>query len=209
MDFCFKMFEQRFKNKNNQKVQLVYDYQIKNTIHLTTISQLRLQQVIINLLSNATKFTRSGTITLTCKLGKKKAVFIEVSDTGVGMTEEEKNKLFTPFNVANNQNMNKYGSGIGLSIVYDILKAYGIQIHCESQLNKGTSFSFEIKQKLRKASTEGGDNLYFKPFPPIENKNKILDLSTVNSTKFLKIMASINSTTSLTAKRTYVSDFCV
>jgi len=109
----------------------------------------RLQQVIVNLISNAIKFTDTGTVqflaTLSSVHEKSVTVHIEVNDTGIGMTEEQIKDIFAPFKQAECEITRKYGgSGLGLTITKDLLEVMGSQLQVESTLGAGSKFSFDI-----------------------------------------------------------------
>jgi signal transduction histidine kinase len=104
-----------------------------------------LRNVLINLLSNAIKFSpENGTIKVKSEL-KDNQVFLEVSDSGIGISEEDKKHLFERFfrgtNVTNIQ-----GTGLGLHIVEKYVELMNGNIECKSELEKGTSFciSFDL-----------------------------------------------------------------
>jgi signal transduction histidine kinase/CheY-like chemotaxis protein len=115
----------------------------------------RLKQVVINLLSNAVKFTpEKGQITLHSRLvateekeGKLSCVIgIDVTDTGIGINEEQQSRLFTSFEQADNSIARKYGgTGLGLAISKSIAEMMGGDISVESQPGKGSTFSVSVR----------------------------------------------------------------
>jgi signal transduction histidine kinase/CheY-like chemotaxis protein len=111
----------------------------------------RLTQVIMNLLSNAVKFTpEGGTIRLNSHLLREESgqftVQIEVSDTGIGISPEQQDKLFTSFEQADSGTARKFGgTGLGLAISKRIVMLMGGDIWIESQLGEGATFLFTIK----------------------------------------------------------------
>lgn len=111
---------------------------------------LRLRQVLINLLGNATKFTPElGEIRFEIEgLDRRPGeslVSFKVVDSGIGMSAEGLSRLFTPFEQANNQISKTYGgTGLGLSISKRIIELMGSDIHVESTEGKGSTFSFAI-----------------------------------------------------------------
>jgi signal transduction histidine kinase/CheY-like chemotaxis protein len=113
----------------------------------------RLAQVIINLLSNAVKFTpEEGKICLDVHLlGEKEGEYelcIEVSDNGIGITPEQKERLFSAFGQAENYIVRKFGgTGLGLAISKRIVEHMGGKIWVESELGKGARFIFTIKAR--------------------------------------------------------------
>ena len=119
---------------------------------------LRLGQVMINLCNNAVKFTEEGEIVISTKLMKKdeKSVMLQFSvrDTGVGLTEEQKGKLFQAFSQADTSTTRKYGgTGLGLTICKRLVNMMGGEIWVESEPGKGSEFIFTAKFGLaRKVS---------------------------------------------------------
>ena len=121
----------------------------------------RLAQVIANLLGNAVKFTpEEGTICLDARLMDEKddicTVRIDISDTGIGMTPEQQSRLFQPFQQAESDTTRKYGgTGLGLAITKSIIELMGGEICVESELGKGSTFSFTVQAK-RSAERKAG-----------------------------------------------------
>ena len=115
---------------------------------------LRIGQVLINLIGNATKFTHDGDITL--KVEKLASEFetvtlkFSVSDTGIGMTDEQVNKIFNSFYQAEDSTSRKFGgTGLGLSISKNLVEKMGGSINVTSQKGVGTTFYFTINFKLK------------------------------------------------------------
>jgi len=110
---------------------------------------VRLKQVIINLLSNAVKFTDAGwvkilTVVQEVELNTVTMLF-EISDSGIGMTEEQKGKILDPFTQAETGTTRKYGgSGLGLSITNNIIELMGGNLSVESSPGVGSKFSFTL-----------------------------------------------------------------
>jgi len=115
--------------------------------------EMRLSQVITNLLANAMKFTpEKGTVTLGIKkleeTGDDITLKIEVTDTGIGISEEQRQRLFTSFNQADAEISQKYGgTGLGLTIAKRIVELMGGEIWIESELGKGSKFIFTLLTK--------------------------------------------------------------
>ncbi|MDR0874931.1 MAG: response regulator [Clostridiales Family XIII bacterium] len=112
--------------------------------------KLRLTQVITNLLSNAVKFTPAGgKISLTAELTEEKdslyAIRITVSDTGIGITDEQLSRLFTSFEQADNSTSRKFGgTGLGLSISKRIIELMGGSIRAQSVPDQGSTFTVDF-----------------------------------------------------------------
>ena len=116
--------------------------------------ELRLSQVITNLLTNAIKFTpEKGTVVLDIEkvevTGDEVELKIGVSDTGIGISKEQQERLFSSFNQADANITKKYGgTGLGLAISKRIVESMGGKIWIESELGNGAKFIFTIKAKL-------------------------------------------------------------
>ena len=119
---------------------------------------LRLGQILINLCNNAVKFTQEGEIVISTKVVEKdeESVTLQfcVRDTGVGLTEEQKGKLFQAFSQADTSTTRKYGgTGLGLTISKRLVNMMGGEIWVESEPGKGSEFIFTAKFGLaRKVS---------------------------------------------------------
>ena len=111
---------------------------------------LRLGQVLINLCNNAVKFTEQGEIVISTKLVEKQDEWVmlqfSVRDTGVGLTQEQKGKLFQAFSQADMSTTRKYGgTGLGLTISKRLVNMMGGEIWVESEAGKGSEFIFTAK----------------------------------------------------------------
>jgi signal transduction histidine kinase len=109
----------------------------------------RLIQVVINLLSNAVKFTEEGSVT--CRVMKTgREIIVSVIDTGIGIADSDKEKVFEKFRQAGDTLTGKpKGTGLGLSICKQIVEYSGGRIWVESELGKGSNFSFTIPLGLK------------------------------------------------------------
>jgi|GEM_PF-671046 len=107
---------------------------------------LRISQILINLLNNAVKFTPEGSVKLIIKKLKDDRYMFEVSDTGIGLTQEEQNKLFKSFSQADGSTTRKYGgTGLGLIITKQLVELMKGTIYVESEKDVGSSFVFDIE----------------------------------------------------------------
>ncbi len=111
--------------------------------------ELRIVQILNNLLSNAQKFTPWGKITLeavrTAQVNDRMELFFIVSDTGIGIDKGDRDKLFQSFSQVDASISRKYGgTGLGLNICKQLAELMGGQIEVESEKNKGSTFSFSI-----------------------------------------------------------------
>jgi PAS domain S-box-containing protein len=107
----------------------------------------RLRQVLANLLSNAVKFTEKGSIFIRVQPGEKKDdLLFSVSDTGIGISPEDRQKLFLSFSQVDASTSRKYGgTGLGLAISRRLVELMGGRIWVESELDAGSTFYFQIK----------------------------------------------------------------
>ncbi|MCG6971190.1 MAG: response regulator, partial [Gammaproteobacteria bacterium] len=103
---------------------------------------LRLKQIIINLVSNAIKFTEQGKIEIDAQVNPdQQLLIITVSDTGAGMSADAMEKIFLPFTQADASTTRNYGgTGLGLTISRNLANRLGGELRCSSQLGKGTQF---------------------------------------------------------------------
>lgn len=111
--------------------------------------ELRITQILNNLLSNATKFTAVGKIMVevvkTAQMGNRIELFFMVIDTGIGIAKEDQDKLFKSFSQVEASTTRKYGgTGLGLNISKQLVEMMNGKIHVESEKNKGTIFRFHI-----------------------------------------------------------------
>ena len=115
------------------------------TIHA---DQTRFRQSLLNLASNANKFTERGTITLDARCGAEDGrdwVTIGVVDTGIGMTPEQMGKLFQEFSQASSTTASKYGgTGLGLAISQRFCQMMGGDITVESEPGSGSTFTIRL-----------------------------------------------------------------
>ena len=111
--------------------------------------ELRIVQILNNLISNATKFTSVGKIAVeivkTAQMGQRAELFFLVTDTGVGIARENLDKLFKSFSQVDASISRKYGgTGLGLNISKQLVEMMGGTITVQSELNQGTIFSFSV-----------------------------------------------------------------
>lgn len=142
----------RAKNKD-----LAFNYQINQQLPLLVKTDgKRLRQVLINLLNNAIKFTQKGAVTLRTVIvndtEKNSRICFEIEDTGIGIKQDKIQQIFLPFEQINNSHHKSDGTGLGLAITKKIVEMMGGEIKVKSQINFGSTFSFEIS--LTKLKTE-------------------------------------------------------
>ena len=115
----------------------------------------KVRQSLFNLLSNASKFTDAGTITLNVARRNDRMLF-RISDTGIGMTDEQIARLFQPFTQADLSTTRQYGgTGLGLTITKKFCEMMGGEIRVESQPGHGSTFTIELPAQVGEASPAG------------------------------------------------------
>ncbi|MEN8177768.1 MAG: ATP-binding protein [Pseudomonadota bacterium] len=115
---------------------------------------LRLQQILLNLLSNAIKFTQQGSVSL-CVTRDGEMTYFRVSDSGIGMSEDELSRLFIPFVQADSSTTRKYGgSGLGLTISQNLANLVGGEIKAESQVGAGSVFTLILPLQVSQPPIE-------------------------------------------------------
>lgn len=134
-------------NENN--IQYIADIQLKN--HWFLADSLRLNQVLVNLLGNALKYSRpDGHVWLTVRETEEEKgfsnLYFQVRDDGIGIAPEKQQLIFRQFEQADNsENARKQGTGLGLAISRRIVRMMDSDIKLESEPGKGSSFSFNVK----------------------------------------------------------------
>ncbi|MBZ4033650.1 response regulator [Flavobacterium sp. 17A] len=131
--------------KNNNKISVDVDPEIPEYL---IGDKLRLAQILMNLVSNALKFTKDGEVEIKVDLvnveGKLNYLNFMIKDNGVGIAAVDQSKIFEKFVQVGRKEEDYQGTGLGLSIVKRLLGLFGSTITLDSDLGKGTSFSFVI-----------------------------------------------------------------
>jgi signal transduction histidine kinase len=117
----------------------------------------KVRQVVLNLLSNAAKFTEQGTIRLSVHAADGGPVVFVVNDTGIGMTAEQLGRLFIEFSQAEADTSRKYGgTGLGLALSRRLARMLGGDVRVESTIGCGSTFTFVIPRELPAAAVANG-----------------------------------------------------
>ena len=119
----------------------------------------RIRQVLLNLLTNAIKYTPEGTVTLKvgCSTeGENAVLHFSVKDTGIGIKPEDIGKIYDAFQRMDvSRNRNVEGTGLGMNIVQQLLHLMGSELQIQSEYEKGSEFSFDLLQKIENAEPLG------------------------------------------------------
>lgn len=169
--------------------------------------ETRIKQCVLNLLTNAVKYTERGTVTMNITFEKideeRIKLKLQVLDTGIGIKEEDLKKLFSPFErIEENRNRTIEGTGLGMSIVKSLLAAMGTQLEVKSVYGQGSDFSFTVEQKvvdwepmgdydvmkLRALEQAGGE--YHESFQAPEAQILVIDDTPMNITVFCGLLHS-------------------
>jgi signal transduction histidine kinase len=150
LKFVFRILETLLVYKGNFNIKPLKDFKSNVADLVIHTDPLRLKQILLNLVSNAVKFTKSGYIKLNAKVNIderfNRELEISVEDSGLGIKEEDYDKLFKDYKMLErHQNLNSMGSGLGLSISNQLAKLLGYEIRVKSEYTVGTTFSLIIK----------------------------------------------------------------
>lgn len=130
-----------------QKKGIELQLDITDDMVMITADQRRLEQVILNLLNNAVKFTEKGHVRISCRIIDDQCL-ISITDTGIGMRPEEVAELFQPFHQIDTGLSRKHeGTGLGLSICKKLMDLMGGAIHVESQWGQGSTFTIRFPRQ--------------------------------------------------------------
>jgi signal transduction histidine kinase/CheY-like chemotaxis protein len=132
-----------------EKKSLSLETEIGSDVDAIFCDRTRIRQVILNLVSNAARFTEHGGITVRAKR-REQSVLVSVQDTGPGIAPEDAERIFEPFCQGQNKLWrDREGSGLGLSISKQFIELHGGRIWLESELGAGTTFYFDLPLSLR------------------------------------------------------------
>ncbi len=138
----YSVFSKEIKIKGRNNIELKLAKSDNNLIIIT--DQLRLKQILTNLISNAIKFTNQGIIEYGYNLKDNKTLLLYVKDTGIGISKDKLNIIFERFKQVKDTDIVHEGSGLGLSICKNLVELLGGTIWVESEVNKGSTFYFTL-----------------------------------------------------------------
>jgi signal transduction histidine kinase len=145
-DLCFKAW--RYSVKPNDVVEIAW--LIDTTLEEIYCDEAAISRVMINLFTNAIKYSQRSQIKIICEIKRtgEKEIRISVKDNGVGIDEKDIKRIFDKFYRSKNADTNFIsGSGLGLWICKEIVEAHGGEITCQSVPNQGTQFNIKLKTK--------------------------------------------------------------
>jgi signal transduction histidine kinase len=130
----------------NKGLKLSYYMRYDTPITIIKTDSNRLRQVLLNLVSNAIKFTEEGEIIISVKYLSKNLLMFSVKDTGIGIPEKSLNLLFQPFTEMESSSKKQLkGTGLGLAICKELTQLMGGNIWVESQIGVGSTFFFTVR----------------------------------------------------------------
>lgn len=140
--------------------------------------ELRLTQILNNLVSNAVKFTEQGyvgiEISLNTRINDEVELFFMVVDTGIGLSPEDKDKLFKSFSQADASITRKYGgTGLGLAITKELVNMMHGKVWAEGEKGKGSTFSFTIRLKTERVQDSADQESSIRKWKYANNLNKM------------------------------------
>ncbi|MBQ7260213.1 MAG: response regulator [Lachnospiraceae bacterium] len=210
VDYSFVSLLNDLVNMVQKKAEdkgLIFNLDIDRNIPATLNGdEIRIKQVIINILSNAVKYTGQGSVTFSAharKLSDKPdsiMLKISVADTGTGIKPEDLGRLFVAFErIEEKKNRNIEGTGLGMAITQRFLDMMGSHLEVESEYGRGSVFSFELEQKVvkwdpigdfeeayRRSITERTS--YHEKFTAPDARVLVVDDTPVNLTVFVSLL---------------------
>ena len=149
--FLNELYNMIIVKAQEKGLQLIFDIQ-KEIPSEYFGDDVRLRQVLVNLLTNAVKYTQKGSVRFTLRVktdGDNAVLHYAVEDTGIGIKEEDIGKLYSEYQRID-EARNRYieGTGLGMSITIRLLRLMGSSLKVESEYEKGSVFSFDIDQKI-------------------------------------------------------------
>ena len=148
-DLLQEIYEQELPLAENKKIILEFRID-SNEIHLYGVKE-DFSRIFLNLVNNAIRYTPEGGKVTVTAAGENKQFELRVSDTGIGIAEEDREKIFSEFYRSEQaRNMVHYGTGLGLSLVKKIVEDYGGKIEVESRVGEGSTFIVRLPVKPAK-----------------------------------------------------------
>jgi signal transduction histidine kinase/ActR/RegA family two-component response regulator len=164
--------------------------------------ELRLKQVLLNLLTNAVKFTGEGGSVIVRAARDGAEIRIEVTDSGIGVPEADRQRIFESFQQGGRGSTHEEGTGLGLTLSRRIVELLGGRMWLETEVGRGSTFGFSIPDRERAASSDGGEPVVGGEVLVIEDDRPSLDLFSVYlSGAALKVITARDGQSGLAAVR--------
>lgn len=163
---------------------------------------IRLRQILVNLMNNAVKYTEKGSVTLSVKGTVKESGLVlrcEVKDTGIGIKEQDISRLFQEFErIEEDRNRNVEGTGLGMSITVKLLQLMGSKLQVESVYGEGSTFFFEVEQGIvgeepignleERIRNQNAEYSYQVPFVAPDANLLVVDDNAINRRVFINLL---------------------
>jgi signal transduction histidine kinase/DNA-binding response OmpR family regulator len=203
---------------------LTFDIDVdRNIPRIMHGDEIRIKQVITNILSNAVKYTKEGGVVFSVYSSKCEDdadyvnLHVSVRDSGIGIRKEDLDKLFVAFErIEEKKNRNIEGTGLGMAIAQSFLNMMGSKIQVESEYGKGSVFSFDIKQKVIDWEPIGDFETAFKRFVSERKQYRVqftapkARILVVDDTEVnLKVFVSLLSKTRMQIETADSGDACI
>lgn len=186
--FIYDLNNTFYLRANEKRINL--KFVVKHDVPRFIITdEIKLRQILINLIGNALKFTDKGEIVITIAINtvnKKSFLHFSVKDTGIGIRKEDLHKIFENFVQVTSGNYPEGGTGLGLSITKEFINKLGGNIVVESTLGVGSDFSFYIEFKMPRDERSSKNHL---------NTTKV-NIGNLNTTKDLQRLINLPQNTS-------------
>lgn len=159
-----------------QKKNIIIEKEIEEDLGWYVGDETRIKQVIFNFLSNAFKFTPSGKKIGIKAWGEDDRIHVKIWDEGIGISQENLERIFTPFEQIKNHTISEQGTGLGLAITRRLVELHGGTIQVESELGKGSSFTIIFPGRIENADIPAKEDLLTSPEKhlPLPSDKRIL-----------------------------------
>ena len=195
----------------------------KNIPRIMNGDEIRIKQVITNILSNAVKYTKQGGITFSISSEKieehpeEVVLHVSIKDTGIGIKKEDLDKLFVAFErIEEKKNRNVEGTGLGMAIAQSFLNMMGSKMQVESEYGVGSEFSFDLNQRVVNWEPMGEFDTAFKRFRSERKQYRVkftapkARILVVDDTEInLKVFTSLLSKTKMQIETADSGDACI
>jgi PAS domain S-box-containing protein len=156
---------------------------------------VRVKQIILNLLSNSLKFTENGEVNIILSIAENGDLMLVVKDTGIGMSPDTIENIFTRFQQADNSTTRKFGgTGLGISITRSLVSLMHGKIEVVSEIGKGTSFIVSLPLTSNQSNTDIINDIEEVPIPDLSGFTVLLaEDNRINQNIFIKMMAGTHA----------------